>query len=149
MDSNYLIDIINQEFDEILDYYISYGIERSLNTYGDRELYDDEFEDLKSQLYNKITRIKNGLINRELTNIYNQISSGLSWVITRYLITNRGINDQETLVQQMEEQNLTITELVNIIRNDTPEEIEELIKEELNNVFMPIFENEMFNTIPE
>ena len=148
-DRNFLIGIINDVFDMVLDEYISDGIENSFYSYEHREVSDDEIDEIRPKLYDNIMEMKHYLINEHLDEIYDGLIYQLAFVIGRDLFRIHNFTRERPWDQQMEEQNLTITDLVNEIKNDNPDEIKEIISEELNTIFVPIFEDETFNLIAE
>jgi hypothetical protein len=148
-DRNFLIGIINHIFDMVLDDYIDYGIEDSAYNYQGREVDDDEIVSIKPELYDNIMKIKDNLINEHLDEIYNGLIYQLAFVIGRDLLQTHRFNRERPWDQQMEEQNLTITDLVNEIKNNNPDEIDEILNEELGVIFIPIFEDKFFNLISE
>jgi hypothetical protein len=148
-DRNFLIGIINHIFDMVLDDYIDYGIEDSVYNYPGREVDDDEIVSIKPELYDNIMKIKDNLINEHLDEIYNGLIYQLAFVIGRDLLQTHRFNRERPWDQQMEEQNLTITDLVNEIKNNNPDEIDEILNEELGVIFIPIFEDKFFNLISE
>jgi hypothetical protein len=148
-DRNFLIGTINVIFDIVLDEYIGYGIEDSVYNYPGREVDDDEIVSIKPELYDNIMKIKDNLINEHLDEIYNGLIYQLAFVIGLDLLQTHRFNRERPWDQQMEEQNLTITGLTNEIKNNNPEQIDEILIEELGVIFIPIFEDKFFNLISE
>jgi hypothetical protein len=148
-DRNFLIGIINDKFDIVLDDYINHGIEDSVHNYPYGEVNDDEIDSVKPEFYDNIMEIKHNLINEHLDEIYNGIIYQLTFVIGLDLFETHRFNREQPWGQQMEERNLTITDLVNEIKNNNPDELGEILFEELGTIFVPIFEDEFFNLISE
>ena len=148
-DRNFLIGIINDKFDIVLDEYINNGIEDSVYNYPYREVNGDEIDSITPEFYDNIMEIKHNLINEHLDEIYNGLIYQLAFVISMDLFETHRFNREQPWGQQMEERNLTITDLVNEIKNNNPDELGEIFFEELGTIFVPIFEDEFFNLISE
>lgn len=150
MPQQYLFNIVDLNFDNVLSGYIEHSLEDSLYSFIEdpSDISDDELDDIKDQLYTNIMRLKDRLIDDSLRDIYSELSYSLSWFVSRNLSTNYGFNNETPFEQQMQEQNLTITGLVNTIKNETPEEIDEIVSETMYGVFIPEFESELSDLIP-
>jgi hypothetical protein len=146
----YLYNIVDLNFNNVLTGYIENSLEDDLYSFIEdpSDISDDELYDIKDQLYTNVMRFKNNLINDYLRDIYPGLSYSLSWLVSRNLSANYGFNNETPFEQQMQEQNLTIIGLVNTIKNETPEEIDEIVIETMYEVFIPDFNNELSYLIP-
>lgn len=142
IDRDYLLNIANHQFEDILDNYLSTGIEDSLYTIGREDLID-EIDNLEPELYQNVMRVKNNLINDYLDDLYGGLVYQLAFIIGRDLLIDGPFNRDEPWDQQMQTHNLNITNLVTDIMNNTPEEIMEIVGEELGTILVPIFEDEL------
>jgi len=146
MDHNYLLNIADSVYDAALDDFLYDGITDYLYTISREDLID-EINNFEDDLYDNIMQLKNDTINESLSTLYSELSYQLASIITGDLFRIHRFNRERPWNQQMEEQNLTITNLVTDIMNNEPDEIMEIVSENLGVILIPIFEHTLSNLI--